>query len=267
MLAGVLGALGGSDIHGVEIADLNNRRRTVCHMLLPCLADGTQPSTSHVTRADGLRGAMTSPLLARATRCRRACRSRARRTAVFHAFRVVRRGGSGACSLRRIWPRLSRRTMPETEDGAYAVTPFWYVEDSKGSAFVDFQNDVSLKDIKLSHREGFRSVEHLKRYTTLGMATDQGKTANVPGRDHGGADWQVDSRNRNHHLQTTVLASCHRCVWGRSAGMEFRPTRLTPSHDWAAEQGAVFVETGASCARSGIRSKAKNTGAKVLTAR
>ena len=51
----------------------------------------------------------------------------------------------------------------------------------KGKAFVDLQNDVTAKDIALAQREGFGAVEHLKRYTTLGMATDQGKTANVTG--------------------------------------------------------------------------------------
>lgn len=48
-------------------------------------------------------------------------------------------------------------------------------------AFVDFQNDVTAADLDLAWREGFRSVEHLKRYTTLGMATDQGKTSNIAG--------------------------------------------------------------------------------------
>ena len=52
---------------------------------------------------------------------------------------------------------------------------------AKGKAFVDFQHDVTADDVRLAHREGFVSVEHLKRYTTLGMATDQGKTSNVPG--------------------------------------------------------------------------------------
>src|SRR5262249_32101251 len=59
--------------------------------------------------------------------------------------------------------------------------PLWRVKPARGKAFVDFQNDVSDKDVALAEREGFRSVEHLKRYTTLGMATDQGKTANVNG--------------------------------------------------------------------------------------
>ena len=50
---------------------------------------------------------------------------------------------------------------------------------SSGNAFVDFQNDVTAKDIALAVREGFRSIEHIKRYTTTGMATDQGKTSNI----------------------------------------------------------------------------------------
>ncbi|TGR88132.1 hypothetical protein EN852_040455, partial [Mesorhizobium sp. M2E.F.Ca.ET.209.01.1.1] len=51
----------------------------------------------------------------------------------------------------------------------------------KGKAFVDQQHDVTASDVELAQREGFESVEHLKRYTTLGMATDQGKTSNVAG--------------------------------------------------------------------------------------
>ena len=51
----------------------------------------------------------------------------------------------------------------------------------RGEAFVDFQNDVTVKDVALAAREGFRAVEHMKRYTTLGMATDQGKTGGVAG--------------------------------------------------------------------------------------
>ncbi len=56
--------------------------------------------------------------------------------------------------------------------------PLWVVE-GKGRAWLDFQNDVTIKDIKLAAQENFRSVEHMKRYTTQGMATDQGKTSNV----------------------------------------------------------------------------------------
>ena len=61
---------------------------------------------------------------------------------------------------------------------------FWCVPLPKGKKykrFIDFQNDVAVTDIELALREGYRSIEHVKRYTTLGMATDQGKTSNLNG--------------------------------------------------------------------------------------
>ncbi len=116
----------------------------------------------------------------------------------------------------------------------------------QGKAFVDFQNDVTAKDVELAEREGFRSVEHLKRYTTLGMATDQGKTASVNGlallaeatRAHASSRPARPPRVRPiTPVPIGALAGHHR-------GRNFKPTRLTPTHDWAREQGAVFVEVG-----------------------
>ncbi|TIT59091.1 MAG: sarcosine oxidase subunit alpha, partial [Mesorhizobium sp.] len=71
-------------------------------------------------------------------------------------------------------------STPVADDEAFSLTPLWHVA-GKGKAFVDQQHDVTASDIELAQREGFESVEHLKRYTTLGMATDQGKTSNVAG--------------------------------------------------------------------------------------
>ncbi|MEM7471316.1 MAG: sarcosine oxidase subunit alpha family protein [Pseudomonadota bacterium] len=68
--------------------------------------------------------------------------------------------------------------MPKAEDGAYAITPLWTVA-GKGRAWLDFQNDVTTKDVKLAAQENMASVEHMKRYTTQGMAPDQGKNSNV----------------------------------------------------------------------------------------
>ena len=134
----------------------------------------------------------------------------------------------------------------ETNDESTAGAAFWHVKESKARAWVDLQNDVTAKDVKLSHQEGFRSVEHLKRYTTLGMATDQGKTANVLGL----AILAEAAGKSIQDTGTTIFRPPYNPVpiaafAGRAKGKDFRPTRLTPSHDWAAEQGAVFVETGA----------------------
>ena len=63
---------------------------------------------------------------------------------------------------------------------SFSLAPLWHVNGSKGKAFVDLQHDVTADDLALAQREGFGAPEHAKRYTTLGMATDQGKTSNVP---------------------------------------------------------------------------------------
>ncbi|HSM40290.1 MAG TPA: sarcosine oxidase subunit alpha family protein [Afifellaceae bacterium] len=134
---------------------------------------------------------------------------------------------------------------PKAEDEPAAVSSFWHVSQSRGRAWLDLQNDVTVKDVKLAHQEGFRSVEHLKRYTTLGMATDQGKTANIPAL----AVMAECTGRTIAETGTTIFRPPYTPVpiaafAGRSRGKDFRPTRHTPGHDWAEEEGAVFVETG-----------------------
>lgn len=70
---------------------------------------------------------------------------------------------------------------PKPSSGQYHTTPLWPKPGSKGRQWIDFQHDVTLKDVELAARENYVSVEHLKRYTTLGMASDQGKTSNMSG--------------------------------------------------------------------------------------
>jgi sarcosine oxidase subunit alpha len=135
--------------------------------------------------------------------------------------------------------------VPSADDGAHAAAPLWHVAGSRGKAFVDFQNDVTASDIALGAREGFTAPEHLKRYTTLGMATDQGRTASVngvailadlTGRSLGEIG-PTRARPPERPVSFGALAGIHR-------GRHFKPARLTPSHGWAREQNAVFVEAG-----------------------
>ena len=136
--------------------------------------------------------------------------------------------------------------LPQVEPEPGAMTPLWWVRGAKGKCFIDFQNDVTDKDVELAEREGFRAVELMKRYTTLGMATDQGKTANVTGlavmADITGGDIGKIGTTTFRPPFTPVSFGAFA---GHSRGKQFRPTRLTPSHDWATEQNAVFVEAGA----------------------
>ncbi len=69
----------------------------------------------------------------------------------------------------------------KVEPAPYSITPAWPEPGQKGRVWIDYQHDVTAKDVELAARENLISVEHLKRYTTLGMATDQGKTSNLNG--------------------------------------------------------------------------------------
>jgi methylglutamate dehydrogenase subunit C len=125
------------------------------------------------------------------------------------------------------------------------VAPLWLPHDA-GSGFVDFQNDVTVDDVTIAHREGFRSVEHLKRYTTLGMATDQGRTANVTGLALMAAlTGQSVEQTGTTRLRPPYTPVAIGALAGHDRGRDFRPTRLTPAHGWAVAQGAVFTEAGA----------------------
>jgi sarcosine oxidase subunit alpha len=136
--------------------------------------------------------------------------------------------------------------LPRAEDAPFAIKPFWFVERSRGAAFVDFQHDAAAKDVALAAKEGFVSVEHLKRYTAIGMATDQGKLSNVPAL----ALLAKLTGRSIAETGTTVF----RPPWtpvtlgvfaGPRRGADFRPARLTPTHALAEELGAVFTEAGA----------------------
>ncbi len=115
---------------------------------------------------------------------------------------------------------------------------------AKGKAFVDLQHDVTAEDVRLAHREGFVSVEHLKRYTTLGMATDQGKTSNVPGlaimAEAIGAPIETVGTTRFRAPFAPVsLGALAAERYG-----DLKPERLTPMHDWHLANGATMYSAG-----------------------
>ena len=118
-------------------------------------------------------------------------------------------------------------------------------DDAAGLAYVDFQNDVTAKDIRLAVREGFRSIEHIKRYTTTGMATDQGRTSNVNSL---GIAARALGRPVPEVGLTTFRAPYTPTTFGTLAGTAtgalFDPVRTTPIHERAARLGAVFEDVG-----------------------
>ncbi len=116
---------------------------------------------------------------------------------------------------------------------------------TSGKAFIDFQHDVTVGDVELAHREGFQAVEHLKRYTTLGMGTDQGKTSNLNGlaimaASRGLGMQEVGTTTFRPPFTPTTIGA----LAGRSVGAHLQPVRRTAMHDWHLVHGGVKVEAG-----------------------
>ncbi|BBK43194.1 sarcosine oxidase subunit alpha [Allostella vacuolata] len=136
-------------------------------------------------------------------------------------------------------------TAAPAQPGA-AIRPFWGLAAGyRGKAFVDLQNDVTVPDIELAAREGFRSIEHVKRYTTAGMGTDQGKSGNV---NTIAILSRALARPMGETGTTTYRAPyvpvAYGALAGRHVGALFDPERITPIHPRHLAAHAVFENVG-----------------------
>ncbi len=144
---------------------------------------------------------------------------------------------------------LSKKDYSFPKEGGWQnpIKPLYEVKYNhpRSKSFVDYQHDVTADDVRLAHREGFISVEHLKRYTTLGMANDQGKMGNIIG-----LSLMADLLDKEiPEVGTTVFRPPYTPVSigalaGRNVGKHFRPLRATPMHHWNLDHGAVMIEAG-----------------------
>ena len=142
-------------------------------------------------------------------------------------------------------------TSPEaTRREEAPIMPVWQMPQGasvklREKTFLDYQNDVKVSDVRLAAQEGFVSVEHAKRYTTLGMATDQGKLSNINGLATlaGALDAEIPSvgtttfRPPYHPISMGAIA-------GAARGDTFQPIRRTPLHDWHESNGAIWEPVG-----------------------
>jgi sarcosine oxidase subunit alpha len=115
----------------------------------------------------------------------------------------------------------------------------------RGKQFVDLQNDVAVGDVSLAARENYRSVEHLKRYTTTGMGTDQGKTSNVNalvlmGDLTGRQPAEVGTTKFRPPFAPVTLG----LIAGRRVGPLYRPLKSLPAERWHRARGALFEQFG-----------------------
>ncbi len=134
--------------------------------------------------------------------------------------------------------------VPQAEDDPYRIAPLWAVP-GKGRAWLDFQNDVTVKDVKQAATENYRSVEHMKRYTTQGMATDQGKNSNMQAlavlADATGRGIPETGVTTFRPPYTPIAIA----AWGAGAqGKGFAPERFTTSHGASLEMGAPMINAG-----------------------
>ena len=162
----------------------------------------------------------------------------------FSTAACLAEGAEVASEVARGLGLKSKVTVPPADDAAYAVTPLWAVP-GKGRKWIDFQNDVHVKDIKLAAQENFRSVEHMKRYTTQGMAPDQGKSSNVvalavladaTGR---GIPETGTTTFRPPYVPVSIAA-----MGAGSQGKGFAPERFTTSHRASVARDAPMIEAG-----------------------
>lgn len=172
-------------------------------------------------------------------------------TGLRDSIRSGERAGRAAAYECGFVPQSARTdALPRRPDDEFdlATEAVWEVPDTRrwkpAMKFVDIQNDVKSDDIGLAHREGYDSVELLKRYTTLGMATDQGKTANLNAMAIMAGLHRTDIKD----IGTTMFRPPYRPILvGAMAGQtrheHFRPTRRSPMHDWHERNGAVFTQT------------------------
>jgi sarcosine oxidase subunit alpha len=135
---------------------------------------------------------------------------------------------------------------PAVDDEPEArIRPLWAVTGAKGKRFVDIQDDVTVDDVGLAAREGYVSVEHLKRYTTLGMGTDQGKTSNINGLAiMAGLRGEAIPAVGTTTFRPPYTPVTFGVMAGREVGKAIQPIRRTPMQEWHEEQGAVFVAAG-----------------------
>ncbi|MCJ7874590.1 sarcosine oxidase subunit alpha family protein [Phaeobacter sp. J2-8] len=154
-----------------------------------------------------------------------------------------------AAQITKTPPMTSAAPQAQAQEEA-PLAPVWMMPQGAGvhhraKAWLDFQNDVKVSDVQLAAREGFESVEHAKRYTTLGMATDQGKLSNINGlailSGALGADIPDVGTTTFRPPYTPISMGA---IAGPGRGDTFQPIRRTPIHDWLAANGAEWEPVG-----------------------
>mgnify|MGYP005849996427 CR=1 FL=1 len=152
--------------------------------------------------------------------------------------------GAARAALEALGRRVPAMRPPEAGDGPVRITPLWHVA-GRGRAFLDMANDVTTKDVQRAARENFRAPEHMKRYTTQGMAPDQGRGSNVQALAvlAGATGREIaQAGTTSYRPPDTPTAIAAMGAGGRGRG--FAPERLSPADAAIRELGAPMIEAG-----------------------
>jgi sarcosine oxidase, subunit alpha len=170
---------------------------------------------------------------------------------LFGSAEALASGSNAAVSVAEALGLSATASTPSANDPAETpMEAVWIMPQGAGPAkrmkmWLDYQNDVKVSDVRLAAQEGYESVEHTKRYTTLGMATDQGKLSNINGL----ATLAAALNDEIPNVGTTTFRPPYTpismgAIAGEARGEVFQPLRRTPMHGWHEEQGAYMEPVG-----------------------
>lgn len=242
-------ALGRRSVTGVRVTAIDDARERSLDCDLICMSGGWS-GTVHLTSHNGVKPVYRSDVDTFVPG--KLAAGQFAPGAVSGAFELseVIAAGTGAGSNAAMHAGFAAARIADISapfsDVPYRVTPARKRPAGlRGKAFVDFQSDVTTEDVSSALQEGFQSVEHLKRYTTLGMGTDQGKTSNVSAvrlvADLRGVEMSAAGTTTFRPPYTPVSVGA---LAGRNIGRHFRPVRRSPLHAWHIANGASLIEAG-----------------------
>ncbi|MBN9888416.1 sarcosine oxidase subunit alpha family protein [Salipiger abyssi] len=169
----------------------------------------------------------------------------------FHLSDTLAEAEKAAVAAAEALGHKASEAAPQAEATKEApLAPVWLMPQGahaglRMKAFLDYQNDVKVSDVQLAAREGYESVEHTKRYTTLGMATDQGKLSNINGlavlSDALGTPVPQVGTTTFRPPYTPISFGA---IAGEARGEIFQPLRRTPMHDWHESNNAAWEPVG-----------------------
>jgi sarcosine oxidase subunit alpha len=234
-------------LRGVRVADADGRRRCELDADSLLMSGGYSPATSLASQLgaelkwDEAIAAFIPDLAPAIGVAAGAARG------VFGLAAAARDGETAACTIAAELGRASApgpSMDPPVDADATPIAPIWEVR-GRGKAFVDLQNDVTTADVRLACREGYEHVEHMKRFTTHGMATDQGRIGGLVGsavlaHARGVPLAEVGQSKPRPFTQPVPFAA----LAGGEVREHFKPKRRLPLHDWHEAAGATFVTTG-----------------------